>query len=233
MKKLTNDEFIQKSKIIHNNKYDYSKTKYTKNRNKVVIICKLHGEFKFSPKNHLTGQGCYKCGIINREISRKISTEEFIKRASIIHNNKYDYSNTIYINMKSKLKINCLIHGEFEINSQNHISGQGCKECSYDFCIFKRKSWIEKSKGRCGIFYIIRCWNNNEEFYKFGITYRSVKIRYNKNNMPYNYEIIKEITTNDLGYVWDLEKRFKRKKLKNKYLPEIKFPGSKLECFKN
>ena len=42
-----------------------------------------------------------------------------------------------------------------------------------------------------GVFYIIKCWNSQECFYKVGITSYSVKRRYNsKRDMPYNYEII-------------------------------------------
>jgi len=49
-KKLTTDEFIEKSKKIHGNKYDYSKVCYVNNRTKVCIICINHGEFNQEPK---------------------------------------------------------------------------------------------------------------------------------------------------------------------------------------
>ena len=44
-KKLTIEEFINRSNITHNNKYDYSKVEYKDNRTKVCIICPIHGEF--------------------------------------------------------------------------------------------------------------------------------------------------------------------------------------------
>ena len=233
MQKISNNIFINRCKVLHNNYYDYSKTFYIKNRNKVIITCPIHGDFLFSPKNHLKGQGCYKCGIINREKLRKrITNEEFIKRCNIIHKNKYDYTNTFFTQMRDKINIICPIHGNFNIQAQNHVSGQNCKECSIDCCIFKKSEWVKKAKSRKGIFYIIKCWKNEEVFYKLGITYRSVKTRYNNHNMPYNFEIVKEVVSDDLEYIWDLEKRFKKFKLKTKYLPKIKFPGSKYECFK-
>ena len=39
-KKLTQDEYIDKVSFIHNNKYEYSKTTYTGNKNKLIITCK-------------------------------------------------------------------------------------------------------------------------------------------------------------------------------------------------
>lgn len=56
------DEFIKRSNIIHNNKYDYSLVKYKNNSTKVDIICPKHGKFEQRPKNHLDGQGCPSCG---------------------------------------------------------------------------------------------------------------------------------------------------------------------------
>ena len=55
------NDFVEKSKIIHNNKYDYSKVKYINTDTKVCIICPEHGEFWQMPYDHLQGQGCSKC----------------------------------------------------------------------------------------------------------------------------------------------------------------------------
>lgn len=84
-----------------------------------------------------------------------------------------------------------------------------------------------------GIFYIIKCNNENEEFYKLRITFNSVKIRYSS-RMPYNYEIVQEIKSNNLEFIWDIEKYFKKyvNKQKLHYSPNIKFGGSELECYK-
>lgn len=53
--------FIKKSNIVHDNKYDYSLVKYKTSKEKVDIICNIHGIFKQSPNYHLLGQGCPKC----------------------------------------------------------------------------------------------------------------------------------------------------------------------------
>jgi hypothetical protein len=63
------DEFIRRSRIVHGDKYDYSKVKYYNNGTKVEIICPEHGSFWQVPVNHFSGQGCPKCGIEKRKLS--------------------------------------------------------------------------------------------------------------------------------------------------------------------
>lgn len=55
--------FIERSIIIHNNKYNYCNIRYINARTSVEIICPLHGEFHQTPSNHLSGKGCKQCGI--------------------------------------------------------------------------------------------------------------------------------------------------------------------------
>ena len=61
-KSLTRQEFIEKAKKIHGNKYDYSLVEYYNNKTKVKIICKSCGNvFEQIPGNHLNGEGCPFC----------------------------------------------------------------------------------------------------------------------------------------------------------------------------
>jgi hypothetical protein len=46
---------------VHGDKYDYSLVKYTHNKLKVEIVCKMHGVFPQQARLHLKGQGCRKC----------------------------------------------------------------------------------------------------------------------------------------------------------------------------
>jgi len=124
MRKLTTNEFIEKSNEIHNNRYDYSNTIYTGCKNDVEIICSIHGKFTQNAQSHLNGHECTKCS--GHYIYSKI---EFIEKANIVHN-KYDYSLTNYINSRNKIKIICPIHGEFIIRANNHLLGIGCSKCS-------------------------------------------------------------------------------------------------------
>lgn len=60
-KRLTTEEFINKSKVIQGDKYDYSKVEYKTSNDEVCIICPEHGEFWQVAWTHLAGSGCPKC----------------------------------------------------------------------------------------------------------------------------------------------------------------------------
>lgn len=79
MKKLTIEEFINKAKLIHGDTYDYSKSVYRSSRNKITIVCKIHGEYKVLANSHLRGTGCKKCFHCNnnKNISKKILENKF------------------------------------------------------------------------------------------------------------------------------------------------------------
>lgn len=62
-------------------------------------------------------------------MSAKVSTEDFIKKASIVHSNKYDYSASIYTKAKEKITIICPEHGKFMQQAADHLNGSGCREC--------------------------------------------------------------------------------------------------------
>lgn len=236
MKNLVIEKFIQKARQIHGNKYDYTSVIYINNDVKVIIKCPIHGEYTITPKNHLHGQKCKQCGYIERNNKRTVA-DDYIEKVKIVHQNKYDYSETFYTTARNKITIICPIHGKFIMRGANHINGQGCGKCNNYRSGFSKSQWMRGSGSRDGIFYIIKCYGNNEEFYKLGITFRSVELRYGKKKkgtgslLPYQYEIIKEIKSNDLEYIWKLEKRFKLKKRNQKYTPLIKFPGSTTKCF--
>lgn len=233
-KKLTTKDFIEKSQKLHGNIYDYSLVNYKGIFEKVEIICPIHQNFWQSAHDHSQENGCPKCGTKRGADIIRDTKEKFVEKSFKIHLDKYDYSKVDYLNNHTKVEIICKKHKTsfFQVPT-SHLSGNGCPQCNWDYNNNKKEDWITKSKGRIGTFYIIRCWNENEEFLKFGITYLGIKRRFNtKKEMPYNYEIIREINSFNLAYLWDLEKRFKSIKTDNYYKPLIKFAGSRYECFK-
>ena len=129
MKKQTIDEFISKAKITHNNKYSYSQSQYVNSYTKIKITCSKHGDFEQTPNSHLTGRGCYKCGVEIRTEKQRMLTDEFISKAKLIHSDKYNYSLVDYHNNKTNIKLICSIHGEFEIKPNDHLTGGGCGRC--------------------------------------------------------------------------------------------------------
>jgi len=83
-KTYSNKDFIQKSIKIHGEgKYDYSKVVYTHSRDKVIIVCPIHGEFKQSPNHHLRGHNCPKCVKDNARIREGIKFENKYNIATI------------------------------------------------------------------------------------------------------------------------------------------------------
>ena len=75
-KKMRTVDFINRAKFVHGDKYDYSRTEYKGNSEKVCIICPEHGIFWQRANNHLKGVGCPKCGIIKSSSAQKIWTQE-------------------------------------------------------------------------------------------------------------------------------------------------------------
>lgn len=146
MKKTTKDEFIKRANSCHNNKYDYSKVVYINSTTKVNIICPIHGEFLQTPHHHLKGHGCPLCA--NQVISekKKLTQDEFISKAKIIHSDKYDYSKVEYVDCKTKIKIICPTHGEFRQYPSYHLSGNGCPFCNESHIEREVKNTLEKHK---------------------------------------------------------------------------------------
>lgn len=110
---------------VHGNKYDYSKVVYTGIKDKIIIICPVHGEYTTTMDMHIQGKNCPMCvGGVRQTL------EEFITKAKVTHGDRYDYSKVNYINNSTKVKIICPEHGEFLQSPALHQNGSGCPKCS-------------------------------------------------------------------------------------------------------
>ena len=128
--RITTEEFINQSNIIHNYKYDYSKVNYIDYDTEVIIICPKHGDFKQTPHGHLSGHGCQTCAREYTGLCNKSNLEEFKKNGNIVHGKgTYDYSKVNYINNQTEVIIICPIHGDFPQTPANHLQGEGCPSC--------------------------------------------------------------------------------------------------------
>jgi hypothetical protein len=234
-----NTAFEIKANAIHKNKYIYEKINYINSNNKVLIHCKIHGDFLITPAHHLQGKGCNQCGINKRSEKKRKTTDKFIKEAIKVHGNKYNYTNTIYLLDNKKVDIECLKHGFFSQVASNHLQGQGCPLCrnetlsniaknnSYGWALSR---WMEKCKNKFPKFYILKCYNQDEEFIKIGITSNDIKKRYpGKYQMPYNFKVIYE-KINNIEYVYKLEKFIKKNMKNNIYKTKLNFNGMH-ECY--
>ena len=110
----TNETFIEKAKLIHGNKYDYSLINYRNKNSELIINCPTHGEFKQKARYIIGGSGCQKCSWESIGNFQRLSCEEFIQRAKLVHKNKYNYSLVNYKKFTVKVKIICSEHGIFE-----------------------------------------------------------------------------------------------------------------------
>lgn len=226
------EDYIQKVKQIHGDKYDYSLVKYESRSKKVRIICKKHGEFMQVAKEHFK-YGCYECGIDTIKNKLSSDTEKFIGNAREIHGEKYNYDHVEYKRNKIRVKIKCPDHGEFLQRPNDHLSGSGCPACKNEITLWRRSKYIELCKERhddLSNLYLIKCRGENEEFFKIGITARNVKKRFSY-DMPYDFEII-ELVTEKAAFIWDLEKSLHRLLSKFRYQPKNTFGGHN-ECFSN
>jgi hypothetical protein len=141
MKKMTIEEFIEKARKIHGDKYDYSLVEYKNNQTKIKIICPEHGIIEQTPNSHLRHK-CFKCST-DKLLSNKI---EFIEKARKIHGDKYDYSLVKYEGSHKKIKIICSIHGIFEQMPYTHLIGSGCNNCFAKNKCNSNEEFIKKAK---------------------------------------------------------------------------------------
>lgn len=130
--RLTTQEFIEKARAIHGDRYDYSRVVYINNKTKVEVICKTHGPFSQLAQHHMRGRGCTQCGNEYNSERQRSNTQEFTQKAIRIHGDKYDYSKVDYITSAEKVIITCKQHGPFTQTPRDHLSGYGCPTCGLE-----------------------------------------------------------------------------------------------------
>ena len=138
--KKTLKERIDEANKKHNFKYDYSLIKeYKSVKEKVQMICPIHGVFKMSFDSHIhKGRGCPLCS--KRPTYNK---ELFVIKSNEVYKNKYDYSTVRdfdygEMDKNTKVEIICPKHGPFETTIYNHLQGYGCKKCGFESMTSKR-----------------------------------------------------------------------------------------------
>ena len=149
-KTLSEEEVIERIKKKHKGKYDTSKVKYNGSKNKITLICPMHGEFSAKANDIFKGQGCPKCYNERRsEVNRK-NPQQFIDEIDSLYNSKYDMSKCNYVNQEVKITAICPIHGNFQITPYKFLHGSHCPHCMKEERDKKRiskmmQSFIDKS----------------------------------------------------------------------------------------
>lgn len=124
-KQLTQKEFLKRVENIKGLSFD--KTVYKNKREKVIVTCKIHGDYETTAEILLKGCGCRKCNERGKWNLKK--KETFIKQALEKHNNLYSYEDVLYKGCFDKIKITCVKHGNFEQTPSTHLNGSGCPRC--------------------------------------------------------------------------------------------------------
>lgn len=151
LKKKCKDEFIVKANLVHNNRYDYSKSIYKNAATKLIIICKIHGEFAHTPNNHLRNRNCPQCGNLSRSLTKMADYNKYYKTFIEKYGDKYDYSKVIWKGASIKIIIICKIHGDFEMFPFLHRNGKECQKCTNQYSK-KSIEWLK----------YIECKTNNK-----------------------------------------------------------------------
>lgn len=124
-------EFIKKSQIVHGYKYDYSKTVFIKNKEKVCITCPIHGDFYQLPDNHLHYHGCPKC---KAEKARKLFLG--IGHNDIIYSNKDE----------SLSKWESMLHRCYSVKYKiKYPTYNGCTVCDEWLYFSNFKKWFDEN----------------------------------------------------------------------------------------
>lgn len=184
------EEFVDRANKKYKGKYQYKNTNYRGlTKNKIPIVCPIHGEFHISPINHLISKtGCRKCGSNYMGAQKKVSYEKTINECNIKHNYKYhypEYNKTSYINRRGTIDIICPMHGVFRCSITKHLSGRECHHCAinalidnniliggYSEALFSTKPEIKEYPA---ILYYISM--NNRSLFKIGITRCDIRQR--------------------------------------------------------
>lgn len=143
----SHEKFLADARIVHGDRYDYSRFEYVTARTPGTIICPVHGSFEKTPTDHTSRSrkaGCPRCSREKASIhlSRMraamppptawYTTEQYIARAKALHGDRYDYSQTEYVRSYLPVTIICPAHGSFEQVASNHVTtGNGCPRCGW------------------------------------------------------------------------------------------------------
>lgn len=159
--KLTTEQFIERAREVHGDRYDYSSVDYETTHKNVQVICREHGIFCIPPVAHIHNRrGCQKCQKI--ESTRKLTkpVTKVIEESTRVHGDKYTIVAESYVNRVTKMNVVCKIHGMFSLTTSSFLAGRGCPSCA--------KYGFDPSSP--SVFYLIDCDSVSGSFTGYGIT---------------------------------------------------------------
>ncbi len=113
---LTQEKFLEKAKLVHGDRYDYSKVVYRGCNKEIIVIDKQTGKEKIVKPGHFLY-------IDNRYVKKtnKEKADIFIKKSKEKFGNKFDYSKVEYVDSKTPVTLISKEYGEFTIDMYHHL----------------------------------------------------------------------------------------------------------------
>lgn len=184
-------------KKIYGNKYHIisfllKTNKQNKKRRWFRVKCNEHGEFEMPCASLLSrgGIGCVPCKNEKIGNTNRSSLNEFLAKASSIHDGFYDYSNVNYQKAKEYVTITCPNHGDFKQTPDAHLTGRGCKKCANENLTGRLQEDTFPADHPYGI-YLIELQNvkTKDKYLKVGLTSTSLKERFGALSKSYKYKV--------------------------------------------
>ena len=163
-RKVTTQEFIDRARAAHGDKYGYAFSVYLSIKTKVSVYCPEHGMFEQTPANHLKGSGCPGCAAESKAHTSNL----FIEKAKEVHGDRYDYSKVDYVNTRNKVVVICPEHGKFEQTPHSHLKGRGCIRCRVE-----NVGKLNRSNTNSFIVRAIKTHNNKFDYSK--VEYKTIR----------------------------------------------------------
>lgn len=215
---VTTEDFVKRSREIHEDRYTYEKTVVATTMCDVVITCPVHKDFIQPARSHLAGHGCKACSDEASRVFNRSNSKEFISKAKALHKGLFSYEKVEYLDSSTPVLITCPVHNDFKQTPASHLQGSGCPKCVR--CGF--------NTGSPGYLYVLA----SPAMTKVGITNRPVatRVREIENTGGPKFSVVSSMYFEQGLFARNIE-RAAHKWLKTKYKqPQEKFPGY-TECF--
>ena len=239
--KLSHEEVTKRVKDIYGEHNDCKDLIYINSNTPFNFTCTKHNYIcKSSIKMIRKEPDIIKCIHCRKErdVFRK---EEKSFREGIIfkvvsnfkYDFKFDYSKTDYKTFTSKsIIIGCPEHGDIETTPTAHLNNKyGCFKCAVEkeHGGFNKDKYIEVCGERSPNLYLVECFNDNEKFYKIGMTVNTISKRFKGSKFPYNVKLVNKYS-NSSDIIFDAEKELHLKLKEYRYKPLLKIDGHS-ECY--
>lgn len=186
-KQVTLEEWLRSARDRFGHRFEYDAVSWNTHTNigrkRLRFRCPDHGWQEMKPNYHLLSPlGCPSCGRFQGGDKRRLTTEEFIARATARFDGKFSYEKTVYRSANEKVLVTCSAHGDYLTLPGNHMAGHECPKCAPGGFALTAP----------GLVYYIRIDAAHGVLYKIGITNLSVRERYPSSWDQSRITVIKE-----------------------------------------